>query len=239
MAAKKKASAGANNASNMRVFYGVIVAIAVIGIAAIVYSARSNAAMATAPIDLSSIADASELLERARGEHLGHEDAPVNIYVFSDYMCPACAHWSGVIEPMLKAEFIEQGKVRLTYFDFPLHPSHRYSFAAARAARCAGDQGRFWDYHDRLFATQQQWSYSASVPVDHFLQIARDVGAEPRTFEACLRSDEHADLVTANKMLGESLRVGGTPTVFLNGRQLQQWSDYNAVRAAVIEAGGA
>lgn len=235
MAKKKNAPAGAQN---MKTFYGILAVVAVLGIGAILYARSQSAGMATEPLNLSEIGDANELIRQARGVTLGQDDAPVQIHVFSDYMCPACAHWSGQIESRLKLEFIDQGLVQLTYYDFPLGGAHRYSFAASRAARCAGDQGRFWEYHDRLFATQQSWSYSADVPTGSFLQIGRDIGVEPRAFESCLRSDAHAEVVTANKMLGETLGVGGTPTVFLNGRPLREWNDYNAVRAAVQAAGG-
>jgi protein-disulfide isomerase len=233
--AKRNASRGANR---MKFFYGALVAIAVIGVAAIVYTSRAGGgSMATEPLEMANITNASELTSRARGISLGVESAPVDIRVFSDFMCPACATWAGQIEPLLKAEFVQQGKVRLTYYDFPL-PQHKFSFAAARAARCASDQGKFWEYHDRLFGTQRQWAYGSSMPVEHFNAVAREVGVDVRAFGSCLRSDQHAEVVTTNRMLGEVLRVSGTPTVFLNGRQLQQWNDYNAVRAAVQAAGG-
>lgn len=235
--AKKNRTAG--RANRMKLFYVALAAIAVIGVAAIVYSARgaSGASMATEPVEMSAITNASELTSRAKGVSLGAENAPVDLRVFSDFMCPGCGTWAGQIEPLLKSEFVSTGKVRLTYYDFPL-PQHKYSFAAARAARCSGDQGKFWEYHDRLFASQRTWAYSASMPVDEFTRIAREIGLDMGGFSSCLRSDQHAEVVTANRMLGEVLRVGGTPTVFLNGRQLEEWGDYNAVRAAVHAAGG-
>lgn len=240
MAAKqtKGRKAAAGGSGNMKLFYGVLALIAVVGVGAILFARSRGSDMATEPVDMSQIGEADELLRQARGVKLGQDDAPVQIHVFSDYMCPACAHWTGQIETMLKPEFVETGKVQLTYYDFPLGGAHRYSFVASRAARCAGDQDRFWEYHDRLFATQQQWSFSASVPASHFLQIARELGLDMEQFESCLRSDQHAEVVTANRVLGETLGVGGTPTVFLNGRQLREWSDYGAVRAAVQAAGG-
>lgn len=223
----------------MKTFYGILAVIAVVGVAAIVYSVRGgDGGMATEPIDLRQLADASALLDRAQGVTLGEDDAPVQILVFSDYMCPACATWAGQIETLLKAEFVSTGKVRLTYYDFPLGGHFRHSFVAARAARCAGDQDRYWEYHDRLLGAQQEWGRSQATPTAYFIDLARTVGAEPRSFEACLRSDAHAEVVTANRLLGETLGVGATPTIFLNGRQLRQWSDYNAVRAAIQAAGG-
>jgi protein-disulfide isomerase len=237
LAAKRKAPAGANR---MKTFYAVLGVIALVGVAAIVYAARSNGGtMATQPIDLREIGDASTLLERAHGVSMGEEDAPVQILVFSDYMCPACAHWGTAVEPMLKAEFVATGRARITFFDFPLGGNFRHSFVAARAARCAGDQGRFWEYHERLLANQQTMHTAQSTPTGFFMDLASALGLDQRTFESCLRSDAHAEVVTANRLLGETLGVGGTPTIFLNGRQLRDWNNYGSVRTAVEAAGGA
>jgi protein-disulfide isomerase len=233
--AKKKAPAGAKS---MKTFYSVLAVIAIAGIGAIVFAMRSGGGMATEPIDLTQLEDAGALLQRARGETAGDPGAPVQIHVFSDYMCPGCAHWAGRIEPMLKAEFVTTGKVLLTYYDYPL-PNHRHSFVAARAARCAGDQGRFWEYHDHLFGTQQVWSFGQSTPTSHFMEIANTVTLDQRQFESCLRSNQHADVVTANLRLGETLGVRGTPTVFLNGRQVNEWNSWPSVREAILAAGGA
>lgn len=237
LANRKKAAA--NSGSNMKVFYAIIAVVAVVGVGAIFYAARSGGGgMATEPLEFSA-EDAGALLERARGVSVGNDDAPVQMIVFSDYMCPACAHWAGRIEQMLKAEFVETGRVHYTYYDYPLGGSFVHTFVAARAARCAGDQGRFWEYHDRLLGTQSAWMYSNSTPVNQFLQMGRDLNLDMQTFESCVRSDQHAEVVTANRLLGETLGVRGTPTIFINGRQLAEWSDYDAVRAAVQAAGGA
>jgi hypothetical protein len=103
------------------------------------------------------------------------------------------------VEQMLKAEFVETGRVHYTYYDFPLGGNFKHSFVGVRAARCAGDQGRFWEYHDRLMAS----SRLVVQPVHahgHFLTRR----PQPRTwtmrqFESCLRSDQHAEVVTANR----------------------------------------
>jgi protein-disulfide isomerase len=223
----------------MKPFYAVLLAIAVVGIGAIVYATRGGGGggMATEPIDLHRTGDAQALLERAEGVTVGEQDAPVQILVFSDYQCPGCAHWATQIEPMIKAEFVATGQVRLTYYDFPLGGNFKHSFVASRASRCAGDQGRFWEYHDRLMAQQQQWSFSQSTPTAYFIEAARGLGLDQRQFEACLRSDQHADVVTANRVLGETLGVQGTPTVFLNGRAIRDWQNYGAVRSAIQAAG--
>ena len=227
MSRKKAAPAGANTT---KIFYGVLALVAVVGIGGILVARARSAGMATEPLELSQMNDATTLVQQAQGIAIGEESAPIQMLVFSDYMCPACAVWAGQVEPMVKRDFVETGKVRLTYYDFPLSPGHRFSFVAARAARCAGDQGKFWDYHDRLFGAQTQWSYVASMPIDQFIQYGRDIALDMGSFESCVKSDQHAEVVTANKMLGETLGVGGTPTVFVNGRQLQQWSNYTSVK---------
>jgi protein-disulfide isomerase len=232
-------NAATKSGSNMKVFYAILGVVAILGIGAIVYAARGGpgGGMATEPLELSA-EDAGSLLQRAQGVSVGDPNAPVQMIVFSDYSCPACAVWAGRVEGMLKAEFVETGKVHYTYYDYPLGGNFRHTFAAARGARCAGDQGRFWEYHDRLLGQQSQWSYAGSTPVDQLLQFARDLNVDMDAFERCLRSDQHAEVVTANRLLGETLGVPGTPTIFINGRQLREWSDYTAVRAAVQAAGG-
>jgi protein-disulfide isomerase len=227
-------------AKNMKPFYAMLALVAVVGIGAIVFSMNRSGTMSTAPLDLSQIADAETLIQRAQGITVGEENAPVQILVFSDFQCGACAFWTGNIEPLLKPEFVETGKVRYTYYDFPLVSIHRHAFLAARAGRCGADQGRFWEYHDRVFGGQNEWAFVQSPPVDQFTQYAADVGLDVGTFTSCLRSDRHAELVTANQILGETLGVQGTPTVYVNQRRLgdREWQDYAAVRAAIQAAGG-
>jgi protein-disulfide isomerase len=235
---QRKAPASANN--SMKTFYIVLAVVAVVGIGAIVYSMnRSSAGMATAPVDL-NVANADSLLQTARGITIGEENAPVRVLVFSDFQCGACGVWAGQLEPNLKSEFVETGKVRYTYYDYPLVSIHANAFLAARSGRCAEDQGKFWEYHDRVFANQNVWAFSQSPPVDQFTQYATEAGLDVNAFTGCLRSDRHADVVTANVLLAEQLGVNSTPTVFIGQRRLgnSEWSDYSAVRAAIQAAGG-
>ena len=223
-----------------KMFYMILAAVAVLGIAAIAWSAMSSraSAMATEPIDLSTVADAQSLLEKAQGVPVGSADAPVKLLVFSDYMCPACKHWASFVEPAIKSSYVESGQVQIVYYDFPLSPGHRHSFLAARAARCAGDQNKFWEYHDALFGAQQDWSYDQGAPTGKFIQYAEDAGLAEPQFTQCLESDQHAELVSANKMLGEQLGVRGTPTVFLNGRQVNEWQQFETVKPLIDGALG-
>jgi protein-disulfide isomerase len=161
-----------------------------------------------------------EELAQARGISVGREDAPVVIYEFADFQCPACAQFAAVATPHIKQRFVESGTVRYVHFDFPLLQIHPHAFLTARAARCAEDQGRFWQFHDMLYQQQQAWSRADDI-VPMLVAYAGEVGADTAAFEACVRSDRHAREVTLNLRLGESLNVPGTPTLFINGRRAE------------------
>jgi protein-disulfide isomerase len=222
--------------TNLKTFYYVLGGIALVGLAAIAWSALKPNKAATAPIQLSeeTLKNNQSLVQAAHPVSLGPESAPIRILVFSDFTCPACRHYSTNVEPNLKNEFVSTGKVQLKYYDFPLGGTgeHRWSFLAARAARCAGDQNKFWEFHDALFRNQTTWAYSNKSPNDEFMKYSMEVGADANAFKTCLNSDKHADVVTATHALGESLGVGSTPTLFMNGRQLgEEWSDYGKMKA--------
>lgn len=218
----------------LKPFYIALAVIAVAGIGWIAYSAMGSGGAVTAPIDLGEL-EAAELTAQAQPVVHGEVDAPVQVTVFSDFTCPGCQAFTTNIEPRLRTQHIEAGNVRFVYFDFPLGgANHPHGFVAARAARCAGDQGRFWEYHDRLFARQSQWSFARGAPINEMIQYAGELGLDVGAFEDCLESDRHADVVSANRLLGERLGVGATPTVFIGTNPIAQWNDWNAVEAAIL-----
>jgi protein-disulfide isomerase len=141
------------------------------GLGWIVYSLSSAGQAALEAVPLTGLDDPAALLEAARGSTLGDPNAPVQILVFSDYTCPSCQFWVTAVEPYVKQEYIETGKVRLVHYDFPLGGvgQHQHSFIAARAARCAEDQNRFWDYHDKLLGRQSEWSPKPNPPLGDFI----------------------------------------------------------------------
>lgn len=222
---------------NLKPFYTALVIVAVAGIAWIAYSyATGGGNTAIAPIELTGMDDPQALVSAARGVTAGDPDAPVQVLVFSDFTCPACRNYTTIMEPRIKQEYVERGLIRYIYYDFPLggQAAHRHSFIAARAARCAADQDMFWEYHDILFGRQGEWALSRTPPIDNLIEYAGmlqgiDVGA----FEQCLRSERHADVVTANRMLGDQLGVPGTPTVFVGQRSLPQFTNWDAFEEMV------
>ncbi len=138
----------------------------------------------------------------------GPADAPITIVEFSEYQCPFC----GRVTPTLKQ--IEEkypGKVRLVFKDFPL-PNHAQAPKAAEAAHCAGEQGKYWQLHDRLFANQQQ------LQVPELKAHAKAVGLDQAAFDQCLDSGKHAAIVQTDVDLGSEMGVQSTPTLYINGR---------------------
>lgn len=228
-----------NKSSSPKTFYWILGVVAVLGIGAILLATmKGGSGMVTEPIELSDVPDAAALLERAQGIPFGSTDAPIKMLVFSDYQCPGCKHWALQVEAPLKADLVANGQVQLVYYDFPLS-GHPHSFVVSRAARCANDQDRFWDYHDLAFAQQEQWSYSRTTPADQLIEYAQTLGLDMNAFRSCLDSDAHAATVTANQLLGNQLGVRGTPTVFVNGRQLQNWNDFEGAKQEILQMTGA
>lgn len=231
MSPKKKTAAKGKGIGG---FYLLLGAVALLGVGAIGYAIRGGgSAAATAPVVVQGLDDPGTLMAKAEGIAVGNPDAPVTMIVFSDYQCPGCATFAARVKPQLEANEVKAGKVRIIYYDLPLTSIHQHSFLAARAARCAGDQGKYWEYHAQLFSRQSDWAFQRSAPLAKFKGYATDVGLDQTAFESCLQSDKYAETVTANAHLAQQLGVNGTPTVIINGRRVEP--RYDAI-AAVIAA---
>src|SRR2546425_3352339 len=141
---------------------------------------------------------------------LGKKEAPVTIIEFSDYQCPFCRQFFETTLPTLKKEYIEAGKLRYVFRDFPLDPIHPLARTAAEAARCAGDQGKFWEMHDLLFRNQQ------ALQPEQLKTHAGRLQLDEKAFGACLEGGKHRTLVQQNYDEGMSAGVRGTPSFFLS-----------------------
>ena len=216
--------------------YWVLGAVAVIGVGLVAYSVGASAfsSAATEPVAL-EIENDEQLVALAQGVTLGDESAPVTIVEFGDYQCPACGSFALQFKPQIEARFVDTGEAKFVFYDFPITNIHPNAFLAARAARCAGDQGAYWEYHHLLFQNQVRWS-SANLPTSAFEDYAEQVGIDVGQFADCLNSDRFADVVTANFELGNRMGVGGTPTVLVNAEgQTRRLNDYSiaGIEAAI------
>lgn len=157
---------------------------------------------------------------------LGSPSAPVTLVEFSDFQCPFCQR----VEPTLKQVREKYGdKVRIVWKDFPLTQIHPQAFKAGEAAHCAGDQGKFWEYHDRLFANQQ------ALQVPDLKGHAAALGLNAATFDACLDASKYAERVRDGVAAGSRLGVNSTPMSYVNGRLLSGALPFDAFSAVIDE----
>jgi protein-disulfide isomerase len=156
----------------------------------------------------------------------GAQGAPVTIVEFSDYQCPYCRQAEDVLA-RISAEYGE--RVRVIYRDFPLD-FHAGARPAAEAARCAGESGRFWEYHDLLFVAQPAFSRA------NLLTYARRLDLDVPRFAACLDSGRFRAAVDRDLEEGLGLGVRGTPTFFINGQRLVGAQPIESFRQAVDRA---
>jgi protein-disulfide isomerase len=155
----------------------------------------------------------------------GSDRAVVTIVEFSDYQCPYCLQ----AVPILKRIQKDYGdRVRVVWKDFPLTQIHPLALKAAQAAHCAGEQDKYWPYHDRLFDNQ------SALDTDDLRKHAQTLGLDMARFNSCLDSSKYADKVREGMETGNRLGVSSTPTLFINGRVLPGAYPYDDL-AAVIE----
>ena len=138
----------------------------------------------------------------------GNPNAPVTIVEFSDFQCPYCLKVEATLKDLL-ARY--DGKVKLSYRDFPMRTLHPRAQRAAEAAKCAAEQGKFWEFHDALFADQSKLD-------DAGLQATgKKLGLNEKTFQVCLTSGKVADAIEQDLQDGSKVGVAGTPGFFING----------------------
>lgn len=154
---------------------------------------------------------------------LGPNGAAVTIVEFSDYQCPYCHRAQSAIDQVMSTY---AGKVQLVHRDFPLE-GHPGAFPAARASRCAGEQGKFWDYHHSLM--------TENGPLDDadLRSRAARLKLEPTAFGACLSSDRHDSSIRESVDAGTKAGVTGTPAYFVNGRALSGALPFESFREIV------
>ncbi len=215
MSRSERRREGREGGSDMKKLYIVLAAVAVIGIGAVGISVGSGGGAAvTSPVPVEGLDDPERLVELAQGMTKGDESATVTVIEFGDYQCPACQAFAMQVKPQVELAYVESGQVKFVYYDWPIVTGHPNAFLAARASRCAADQGMYWEYHDNLFRNQARWA-PLTNPVSTFVEYAETLGLNEGDFRSCLNSDRHAELVTANMELGNQLGVNGTPSIYV------------------------
>lgn len=160
---------------------------------------------------------------------LGDPDAPISIIEFSDYQCQFCARFYSDTLPLLNSQYIETGKVNLISRDFPMQKIHSNAMATALASECANEQGKFWEYHDKLFETQNTWKQNKSdVMILTLKQFAKELNLNQEQFDSCLDSGKYAEEVNQDMVDGQKYMVTGTPTFFVGNEKVGYSSIFGA-----------
>ena len=156
------------------------------------------------------------------GLTLGDVNAAAKIEVFEDFQCPSCSKFSKEIEPLVLEQLVATGKAYYIFQNFPFldaSTTTKESRGAANASLCANEQGKFWEYHDVLFANwngENQGAFSA----DHLVEFADALKLNLNDFQACVDADRYAKDVQATYENGVAMGVTGTPSVFVNGTMI-------------------
>jgi protein-disulfide isomerase len=157
---------------------------------------------------------------------LGDPKAPVLIVEFSDFTCGYCGKFFRETLPALKAEYLKSGRVRFAYRDYP-RDEEGWGLVSAHAARCAGEQGKFWEMHDRLFEQH------ARLGTGVITQLANGLRLNEKAFAKCMDSQKHIEAILADRDLAVKLGFRGTPGFLIVKTDGRRFSDAFTIPGAV------
>lgn len=158
----------------------------------------------------------------------GSDNASVTIIEFSDFQCQFCEKFYTQTLPSIEKNYIETGKVKLVYRDFPLN-FHQNAQKAAEASECADEQNKFWEYHNKLFENQN------TLDITSLKQYAKDLVLDASKFDNCLDSGQMASEVQKDFQDGTNYGVSGTPAFFINGRLVSGAQPFSAFKEIIDE----
>ena len=165
--------------------------------------------IAAPPAAAAAAVPANLALATAGAPAKGSATAKVTVIEFSDYQCPFCGRYSRDTYGQLERDYVKTGKVRYVFRNLPLEALHPQSFKAHEAALCAGDQGKYWEMHDQLFANQ------STLDPASLAGYARTSGVDEGKFKACLTGATHASRIREDLSEAERIGARGTPTFFI------------------------
>jgi protein-disulfide isomerase len=150
---------------------------------------------------------------------LGEPNALVKVDIWEDYQCPACANFTTQVETLIIQNYVDTGKVFYTFHHFPFIDSQsvtKESNQAANASMCAGEQGRFWDYHDMLFANWNGENQGAFVD-NRLIAFANSLNLNMSDFKACFTENRYSEQINQDFEAGKAKGVTSTPNIFVDG----------------------
>ena len=183
--------------------------------------------------DTTSSTVAGEQIVVSATDHVrGAKDGKVTLVEFGDFQCPAC----GAFEPVVRQVLADnKDTLKIVYKHFPLTQIHRNALPAAKATEAASLQGKFWEMHDILYDKQEEWS-GALNSRDYFLTYATTIGLDTKKFLADYDNPSVEEKILAEFREGVKLGIQGTPTFFVNGKQLENVRDLAGFNKAIKDA---
>lgn len=211
-------------------FYLLLGGIAVAAVALIAWQAMRPTSSGVV------IVDRNIPLPEGKGYLIGNPDAPVQVVEFADFECPACGSFATLTEPDMKRRLVETGQVSFRFMDYPLE-MHENAWDAHFAAACANEQGKFWEMHDALFNTQDQWNTQATNrPKSVMSSLARQVGLDMGQWDECFDSQKYKLQIAGNQREGDKWGVSSTPTFVIGDRVVAGLLSYDQLKTLVDAA---
>lgn len=211
-----------NRESKILVAIGGLLIVVVVAI--MIFSDSSDSKSGTA---------SGDLLVRSDSQRLGNGKL-VEVVEFGDYQCPACGVVAEPLNQVIKSNPTEYS---LVFRNFPLTNIHPNALPAASFAEAAGKQGKFWEYHDRLYATQQEWS---NLPVSDaaafFVNLGQQLGLDTAKLQQDRSSQDIQNLINRDTADGRSLNLRGTPTIYINAAEYKGALTTEALTSAIQAA---
>ncbi|HVB29922.1 MAG TPA: thioredoxin domain-containing protein [Gemmatimonadaceae bacterium] len=191
-----------------------------------VHAQRSAAPTPAAPDSISPRADA--------GRVEGSPTATVWLVEASDFQCPFCKEWHDSTYPTILKEYINTGKIRFAFLNYPLS-MHEHSMQAAEAGMCAAAQGKFWPMHDALFTTQPQWD-GPQDPAAFFQTLAARAGVNVAAWKHCVATHAARPIINADRDRLRNNGVNSTPTFFIGGQKIEGAAPTASFQKAIDDA---
>ena len=215
----------------------IAIAVALVLMGAAVYFSNLGADLrdGLAAVFFADEKESAGLLAVGDSPSLGRDNAKVTIIEFSDFQCPSCALFHSGAGNAIIEEYAKKGLARVAHKDFPLLGEE--SFNAAYAARCANEQGKFFEYQDALFSQQSKYASenSGMFFVEQLIRLAYDINLNKNIFSDCLYENKYKEAVAKNLEEGKAAGVTGTPTIFVNGRKLEGLASFEDYKKIIEE----
>ncbi len=193
-------------------------------------STETKSAQGSMKVGTSKSGDIATKVNLEGAQVLGDENAPVTIVEWSDFQCPFCARFYSQTEKKIVEEYVNTGKVKIIFKHFPLDQIHPFATVAALASECAGEQGKFREYHDILFNNYQ------AINAKNLNKWASDLGLDQSKFDSCLESQKYLSKIKSDMAEGAKAGVRGTPGFLVNGQLISGAQPYSVFKSAIEAA---